>query len=230
MKNCKNLSTSEVQMIMNGATIFVEPMKQNQYSYFGIPFGEEYTDLEAGQYPSTIINKWGDEDFGPDIWGAISGKGEHCWKSPYQPGQTIYGREVWGVFAGITENDPTIYRADGCWEAQGVEGPVHVENNRWNSPATMPREAARIFLRIDGVQVKSCQDVTEEEARLMMVPTLVAVIDNKRIDGFSFINSLTGMPFKPFELYYKTRFGLESWERNDWIWVYSFTKAEKPTT
>lgn len=35
---------------------------------------------------------------------------------------------------------------------------------RWQSPATMPREAARIFIEITAVKVQRVQDVSEEEA------------------------------------------------------------------
>lgn len=206
MKNCKNLTTSEVQMIMNGATMFVEPMKQNKYSYFGVPFCEEYPDLEAGLYVSTVVDKWGEEDAGPEIWGAISGKGEYCWKSPYQPGQIIYGREPWMRAPNLNNAygqpmEPIKYKASVT--AQYIEE----WSSRWSSAAAMPKEAARIFLRIESVSVKRCQDVTQSDALSM-----VEVLDFPK-------------PIESFQSYYISRFGQESWDNNDWIWLFTFTRV-----
>lgn len=214
MKNCKNLTTSEVQMIMNGATMFVEPMKQNKYSYFGVPFCEEYPDLEAGLYTSTVVDKWGEEDAGPEIWGAISGKGEHCWESPYQPSQIIYVREPWmqSYNRHKKETKPvTISNHPIEWG----------EVSGWRSPASMPKEAARIFLRIGSVQVVRVKSVNDDQAQSMGIDRDIAHTHNVACG-----ESKWDIPFSlVFREYYIARFSQESWDNNDWIWLFTFTRV-----
>ena len=73
--------------------------------------------------------------------------------APYRPGDILYVRETWAEWwlGGY------IYKADnpdrkfdvGCWHPS-----IH-----------MPREAARIFLRVTDVRVERLQDITEEQAK-----------------------------------------------------------------
>lgn len=71
--------------------------------------------------------------------------------APYQPGDILFVRETWGtVFR--QEDGKYAYRAD-----------PHGFALRWHSPINMPREAARLFLRVTGVRVERLQDITEED-------------------------------------------------------------------
>lgn len=96
--------------------------------------------------------------------------------STIEVGDVLYVRETW---AKLNEKE-YLYQADDTdvnvwkiWRDKGV-GAVY---DRWMSPVTMPREAARLFLRVKDVQVEKNKDsgrwewvyeferITEQEAK-----------------------------------------------------------------
>ena len=85
-------------------------------------------------------------------------------KPPYRPGDIMYVREAFDVLPVIEEGSVLVgsrrfyYKADGDLRPDGWGG-------RWTPSIHMPREAARIFLRVTNVKVQRVQDITEEEAR-----------------------------------------------------------------
>lgn len=81
--------------------------------------------------------------------------GENFIKMPYLPGNILYVRETWGTYSVCEGIMPTIYyKADG-------NAPDKI---KWKPSIHMPKEAARIFLRVTNVRVERLQDMTEEDA------------------------------------------------------------------
>ena len=93
-------------------------------------------------------------------------------KPAYRPGDILYVRETW-----TSENGAFYYRADfasdfldpcetlsggypeDCAYHPGCEGCARgPQRIRWRPSIHMPREAARIFLRVTGVRVERLQD------------------------------------------------------------------------
>ena len=74
-------------------------------------------------------------------------------KMPYQSGDVLYVRETWckGSLNGGVEQ--YFYRAD--------DNDFHCQ---WRPAIHMPKEAARIFLRVIGVRVERLQDITLDDA------------------------------------------------------------------
>ena len=74
-------------------------------------------------------------------------------KMPYQSDDVLYVRETWckGSLNGGAEQ--YFYRAD--------DNDFHC---KWRPSIHMPKEAARIFLRVTGVRVERLQDVTLDDA------------------------------------------------------------------
>lgn len=79
--------------------------------------------------------------------------------SPYQPGDILWVRETWhGLQTGnekFGHHKTFWYKADEKDENPDV---------KWRPSIHMPREAARLFLRITGVRIERLQDMTEEDA------------------------------------------------------------------
>ena len=81
-------------------------------------------------------------------------------KPPYQPGDILYVRETWakletvyGVpYYAYKADDETLYHSSG----ENFEG--------WHPSIHMPREAARIFLRVTDVRVQKLKDITDADA------------------------------------------------------------------
>lgn len=73
-------------------------------------------------------------------------------RPPYRPGDILYVRETWK--RNPYDYDKFWYRADGCY---GPDMP-------WLPSIHMPKEAARLFLRVKAVRVERLQNLGIEEA------------------------------------------------------------------
>ena len=96
-------------------------------------------------------------------WWFIRKSNSRCYRvrNPYKKGDILYVRETFAKISDWTAADPEtglpdvyIYKAD--WEGQ--------EHPKWRPSIHMPKEAARIFLRVTGVRVERLRDKTEEQA------------------------------------------------------------------
>lgn len=138
---------------------------------------------------------------------------------PYQPGDILYIRETWSEWT-----DGYLYKAWNSPFPQAGESPVM----KWHPSIHMPKEAARIWLKVTGVRVEHLQDITEDGAKAE------GAIDNR---GFihspeneydrihtareNFIEIWDGT-IKKSDL---DRYG---WAANPRVWVIEFVKIDKP--
>ena len=77
--------------------------------------------------------------------------------SPCQPGDILYVRETWFKDAGRYMFKANYSDGEKFYRS-GKEVQI-----RWRPSIHMPKEAARLFLRVKDVQVERLQDITEEE-------------------------------------------------------------------
>jgi len=70
---------------------------------------------------------------------------EKLCEPPYRPGDLLYVRETW-----TQDGDVYRYKAGFC-----------DQNRKWRPSIHMPKEAARIFLRVTDVLMERLQDITE---------------------------------------------------------------------
>ena len=163
-----------------------------------------------------------------------NGKNESCIrKQPYQPGDILYVREtIWqkiGYYLDVDgETKPSWYNEFRYIASD--EAPETGWNYSWvKRPSIhMPKEAARIFLRVTNVRVERLHDITEEGA------STEGAIDNR---GFihsydnEYIHIHTAR--EDFaEIWNNTvkksdidRYG---WNANPWVWVIEFERCDKP--
>lgn len=76
-------------------------------------------------------------------------------KAPYQVGDILYVRETWGF-----DNHNWLYKADFSEEDLIKLKRLLI----WHPSIHMPKETARIFLKVTDVRVERLQDITEEDA------------------------------------------------------------------
>lgn len=88
-------------------------------------------------------------------------------KAPYRPGDILYVREAFApnyfskeIADFYNNGNRTAYRAD--YDSSKI-GDV-VPEPKWRPSIHMPKEAARIFLRVTDVRVERLQEITEEDA------------------------------------------------------------------
>ena len=77
------------------------------------------------------------------------------WKhTPYRPGDILYVRETF-----FEHKSHFYYKADGKHEVLAMLGITF----KWRPSIHMPREAARIFLRVTDVRVERLQDISNDD-------------------------------------------------------------------
>ncbi len=167
------------------------------------------------------------------------------WNPPYHADDILYVRETWTKLFyvdpdGYTHWDQSTYyyAADGTpditlADADGFE--LDDQRIKWKPSIHMPKEAARIFLKVKSVRVERLQAITNEEAvreGFDGVPCDCANIDEHGcVDCFntgwieppcvSFM-CLWDSTIKPADL---PTYG---WDANPWVWVIEFERCEKP--
>lgn len=145
---------------------------------------------------------------------------------PYYPGDVLYVRETWTTLHYVDANGRThydrkmyFYAADGepdvtLYDADGFE--QDDQRIRWRPSIHMPKEAARIFLRVKNVHAERLQDIDGAGQR-------AEGADSKHGFGATrgaFID-LWNSTIKPAE---RICYG---WDANPWVWVIEFERIEE---
>jgi hypothetical protein len=137
----------------------------------------------------------------------------HFDKAPYAVGDTLWVRETWAQNR-LAENNLTkipyrtvpctadyIYRTD--WDDSF--------DIKWHPPIYMPREAARLFLRVTDVRVEKLNDIDE---------------DGVKAEGIEFTGNADELCIFAGQwnsIYSKRGLG---WDANPWVWVISFERIK----
>lgn len=147
------------------------------------------------------------------------GYGEGFYKLPYKPGDILYVRETWCGLpvneAGHFRGHPIYYyKADGDLRPEGWIG-------AWHPSIHMPKEAARIWLKVTDVRVERLQDITSEQIYREGTEVEEPFVLNGEEKRYAF-SVLWNSTIKKSDL---DRYG---WEANPWVWVIEFERCEKP--
>ena len=127
---------------------------------------------------------------------------------PYKPGDILYVRETWDWDPDNEVAKPYYYKADGDLRPEGYKG------MGWSPSIHMPKEAARIWLRVTNVRVERLQDITDNEAEA---------------EGFTdYTSTALGFAYTWDHTIKKSDFDRYGWAANPWVWVIQFERCEKP--
>lgn len=129
-------------------------------------------------------------------------------RPPYRPGDILYVRETW-----TQDGDVFRYKA-GFYD----------QNRRWHPAIHMPREAARIFLRVTEVRVERLHEITEEQARAEGVKGWMAATDR---DWDKNPNHLLAFRHAWNSTLKKSDRALYGWNANPWVWVIEFERISR---
>lgn len=160
---------------------------------------------------------------------------------PYCPGDVLYVRETFCLCC-LSEN----YRkghSDYCYKAS-VKSPVYgcidhfmggeqmrsVSGCRWHPSIHMPREAARIFLRVTDVRVERLKEITLEQAMKEGVidPEHRPYIQYEQVGQLERYARNKVFP-EIWDSTIKTADrAIYGWAANPWVWVIEFERCEKP--
>ena len=138
-------------------------------------------------------------------------------KPKYEIGDILYVRESWchgseAVECLFNENikcSDVFYKAS--WDKENYV--------RWHPSIHMPKEAARIFLKVTGVRVERLQDITEEQA---VKEGCISFSQKPGVFDLSakhaFIDLWNGTLKKDSDC---------TWMHNPWLWVIEFERISK---
>jgi hypothetical protein len=151
---------------------------------------------------------------------------------PFQPGDILYVRETWGI-SNFDEDESTMtiqYKADDSAATvvlppdkfQKYYDSMTGSEPDWRPSIFMPKEAARIFLRVTDVKAERLQDITE---------------DGAKAEGCGIALPAGGWEKNPLNQFVevwnstvnKSDLDQYGWDANPWVWVISFERCEKPS-
>lgn len=128
---------------------------------------------------------------------------------PYQIGDILYVRETWRK----EDNGFAYYATD--WHKFGDE---YVKQFKWKPSIHMPKEAARIWLKVTDVRVERLQDITPKQAGQEGVQWET---DNSGLYRKFQFHKLWDSTIKKQDL---DKYG---WNANPWVWVIEFERSVK---
>lgn len=140
-----------------------------------------------------------------------------AYKAPYQRGDILYVRETW--CKGL---ERYIYRADYSDTEKFYRDGKEIEM-KWHPSLHMPKDAARIFLRVTNVRVERLQDITVEDALAEGMDKYIRL--NGELDENSIITSFIGIWNSTIN---KSNLDFYGWDANPWVWVIEFERCDKP--
>ena len=143
----------------------------------------------------------------------------------YSPGDILWVRETWrphAAWSGSYSGCEIEYKAGGenlIINGSTIAVPETV--TPWRPSIHMPREAARIWLRVTDVRVERLQQMTVEESLREGVKLHLNGIANG------------DPPLKPFAHLWDSTIkptdrDLYGWDANPFVWVIDFERCEKP--
>jgi hypothetical protein len=134
-------------------------------------------------------------------------------RSPYQIGDIMYVRETFIQAAAHT----FWYKADdNSWMPEGLH---------WKPSIHMPKEAARIWLKVTDVRVERLQDITENGIK----NEGIRLKQKDCVSKFDYISELYFLFSRLWDSTIKKsdldRYG---WDANPYVFVIEFVKIDKP--
>lgn len=163
-------------------------------------------------------NEWACRQCGYGVKAITGGSWIHA---PYCPGDIMYVRETWHKYEKRVGKGENSHMAEFYGYKASIANSEDA-SEKWRPSIHMPKEAARIWLRVVSVRLERLKDMTSEEAwkegaRCTCMYPVSDCAGNKA--EFIKIWDST-IPKKAIPHY--------GWEANPWVWVIEFERCEKP--
>ncbi|GHU89672.1 hypothetical protein FACS1894202_08260 [Clostridia bacterium] len=122
-------------------------------------------------------------------------------RQPFRFSETLWVRETW-----LKDDYEYQFKVLGNGQIFCDDG-----STKWRPSIHMPREAARLFLRVKGVRAERLSDISFEDIKAE------GITDPEKLSFPDLWNST----IKPKDI---EKYG---WSANPWVWVYTFEKISK---
>lgn len=136
--------------------------------------------------------------------------GEKFFKLPCESGDILYVRETW-------KKAPNGYYYYEDWQRNDI-----ADVTKWKPSIHMPKEAARIWLKVMNVRVERLQEISAESALAEGADKYIHT--NGGLDENMTITSFIGIWNSTIKKSDLDRYG---WDANPWVWVIEFERCEK---
>lgn len=139
------------------------------------------------------------------------GYGEKFFKLPYQPENILYVREKW-----CRNGTGEYYYAAN--RKSGAEAPCGL---KWHPSIHMPKEAARIWLKVTAVRPERLQDI-------LHIDIIMEGIEPEYLNARSGEKTRNDFARLWDSTISRPKIGIYGWKANPWVWVIEFERCEKP--
>ena len=220
-------NTEMVRAIMDGRKSctrrLVKPQPQGRlcYTFAG-------GDCGTWGYPSkTAYENWGDEYKLPED--ITDEELKRRWNPPYHTDDILYVRETWEHFEccccegdehGNCYREPqqsVLNKSCGCYMYRATD--EIYGDARWHPSIHMPKEAARIWLKVTDVRVERLQEIPGEDLIKEGIDLFQSNYVRVAFDEFTNIWNSTIK---------KSDLNCYGWDANPWVWVIEFERCKKP--
>lgn len=157
-------------------------------------------------------------------------------RAPYQLGDILYVRETWERFEcwncegderGNCPKEPkksVLDKTCGCYMYRATD---EISGDaKWHPSIHMPKEAARIWLKVTDVSVERLQNITEDGAK-------AEGANWKNGKNVGWEEKMWRTAIERFAKIWdstikKSDLDRYGWNANPWVWVIEFERCEKP--
>lgn len=220
-------NTDMVRAILDGRKTvtrrLIKPQPKSKLCYTFA--GSHKKDIGRWGYPSKTAHEfWGEEFKLPDDIAEEELKKK--WNPPYHTDDVLYVRETWAPIYPNKESNEVcgyIYEEDSLEEYDNryPDGKDYQWGGKWKPSIHMPKEAARIFLKVKDVRVERLQDITIDGIRNEGLTSMAVHAGDTEI-ALSEWKNLWNSTIKKSDL------DCYGWDANPWVWVIEFERCEKP--
>lgn len=137
--------------------------------------------------------------------------------APYKIGDILYVRETWAELETVHGVPYWAYKADD----QTLHHSSGENFERWHPSIHMPKEAARVFLRVTNVRVERLQDISDRD--LICEGEIPIIHVDESLNGEATRMSFLGTWNSTIKKSDLAKYG---WAANPWVWVIEFERID----
>ncbi|MBS6682257.1 MAG: hypothetical protein KH290_12750 [Roseburia sp.] len=139
---------------------------------------------------------------------------------PYQPGDILYVRETWHKYIKRVGEGKSCHLVEFYGYKASIANSEDADEP-WKPSIHMPKEAARIWIKVTNVRVERLQEMWASDVPKEGIYFNKPTTADKMLMAFA---KLWNSTIKKSDL---DSYG---WNANPWVWVIEFERCEKPET
>jgi hypothetical protein len=208
-------STPMIQAILEGRKTqtrrIVKPQPKQELDFFGWELHPKKLQVAFGTGNKVdSFHKFPFGQVGDVLWVRETFRIKHPW-----------GHEAFGYYEYKTYNYQQIKAPDSS---------VFQSSPKWKPSIFMPKDAARIWLKITNIKIERLHDISEKDAILEGVEKEFSILFNEwRFKDYYNVKSDWRSAVSSFQSLWANINGINSWDDNPFVWVIEFERIEKPS-